>query len=439
MVCCIKRFRLSKANTQIPQAFPESEFAAASVTRAALRGEDLPLVPANSGTSFVHDLPNVFAALAASTPARYAAALAAIALASLGRWLLVPVLGDHVPFALVYAGVVISALYLGLGPSIGASVMGMIFVRLVFAPHFFAISSVTELSEILTYIGGCTLITAATEVTRKSRNKLKLANRELALRAGALRTFNEQLERRVHERTAELAKAEESARQLGAQVLKMQDVERRRIARDLHDSIGQAVAILNMNLGELGRSNNLSQSESAIISDSKAIAEGVADEVRTISHLLHPPLLDELGLPAALKWYVRGFSKRSGISAHLELSDEFGRLPADCEIAIFRIVQEALTNVHRHSGSPSVAVRVMWTPASVRLEIEDEGKGIPAEEQQGFSPNGAMGVGLRGMRERVAQLGGRLDLQSSESGTTVSATFPLNVDDAIMIASHSLA
>jgi signal transduction histidine kinase len=340
---------------------------------------------------------------------------------------------------LVYAGVVFSALYLGLGPSIGAGVMGIVCVRLFFAPHSFAISSLTDLSETLTYIGGCTLITAATEATRRSRDKLKLANRELALRAEALRAFNEHLERRVHERTAELEKAEESARQLGAQVLKMQDDERRKIARDLHDSVGQAVAILNMNLGRLGRSTNLSPRESAIVSDSKAIAGEVADEVRTISHLLHPPLLDELGLPVALKWYVGGFSRRSGIATHLELSEEFGRLPADCEIAIFRIVQEALTNVHRHSGSARAAVRVTWTPASVRVEIEDEGKGIPAEEQRGFSPSGAMGVGLRGMRERVAQLGGRLDLQSSAGGTTVSAAFPLSVDDAVMMVGHTWA
>jgi len=378
--------------------------------------------------------------MARTKPARYCAALLVTALALLGRRLLVPALGDHVPFALVYGAVVASALWLGLGPSICASITGIVCVRLFFTTHgLFTISSVTELSETLTYIGGCVLIIAASESTRKSRNKLKTANQELALRAEALSTFNQQLEQRVHERTAELEKAEESARQLGAQVLKMQDDERRRIARDLHDSVGQAIAVLSMNLGVLGRSPNLSVAESAIVEESKTVAGGVADEVRTISHLLHPPLLDELGLPVALKWFVREFSKRSGIFTDLELSREFGRCPADCEIAIFRIVQEALTNVHRHSGSMRAAVRVRWTFGSVEVKIEDRGRGVPLDKRRAFAAGAAMGVGLSGMRERVTQLGGRLELLSSANGTIVSALFPLEADESVMIAGHSAA
>jgi signal transduction histidine kinase len=348
-------------------------------------------------------------------------------MAVFGRWLLDPALGDHVPYALVYAGVVFSAICLGLGPSLVASVIGLVSVNLLFlAPRrSLALSSLHEVSETLTYIGGCVLIVVVGEVTRRSKSRLQTANHKLALREEALRTFNQELEKRVRERTAELEAAEEAGRQLGAQVLKMQDDERRRIARDLHDSVGQAAALLNINLARLQRSANLSRDHAEILSDSKTLAEEVSDEVRTISHLLHPPLLDDMGLPAALKWYVEGFSKRSGIDTHLELSRDFGRLPADCEIAVFRIIQEALTNVHRHSQSARADVRVTWTRASVALEIADRGMGIPLHKQRTFAAGGTMGVGLNGMRERVAQLGGRMELHSGDYGTIIRAILPL--------------
>jgi signal transduction histidine kinase len=373
--------------------------------------------------------------LTAQGSARYVTALAITMMALVGRWLMVPVLGDHVPFALVYGAVVLSAMLLGLGPSIAASVMGIVCVRLFFAPGgFFRISSVHELSETLTYIGGCFLITAAAEITRRSRERLKLANVELARRAGALALFNEQLEKRVVERTAQLKRTEESARQLGAQVLRLQDDERRRIARDLHESVGQAAAVLNMNLGQLERSESLSEQDAAIVADTKAIAKGVADEVRTISYLLHPPLLDEMGLSLALQWYVKGFSQRSGIHTDLELSDDFGRLPGDFEIAIFRVVQEALTNVLRHSGSARASVRLSRFASNVEVEIMDEGKGIPSDEQHDFASRGMLGVGLRGMRERAAQLGGQLELHSKSDGTIVVAKFPLAVEETAPVA-----
>lgn len=386
-------------------------------------------VPPALAALLAHRLPSAFATALTNPPIRYAIALALTAAALVGRWAMVPLLGDHVPFALVYGAVVLSALYMGLGPSIVASVAGILCVRLFFAPHFFVISSIRELSETFTYIGGCVLIVFAAEAIRRSSDRLKAANRELAAQAEALRAFSQQLERRVEERTAQLKQAESSARQLGAQVLRMQDEERRRIARDLHDSVGQAVAILNMNLGQLSRSANLNSLESAMVADSKVIANDVSDEVRTISYLLHPPLLDDMGLPAALKWYVEGFAKRSGIATELKLSKDFGRLPADCEIAVFRIVQEALTNIHRHSESRCATVRVAWAPEEVEVRIEDGGKGISPDEHADFTAGAAMGVGLRGMRERVAQLGGKLDLQSSNSGTLVRATLPLNVHE----------
>jgi len=218
--------------------------------------------------------------------------------------------------------------------------------------------------------------------------------------------------------------AEESTRQLTAHLLKMQDDERRRIARELHDSAGQILAALAMNLDRIHSSAKLNPEQTRLLSDSDALVKDATKELRTISHLLHPPLLDEVGLPSALRWYVDGFAKRSGINTMLELAADFGRLPPDFEIAVFRIVQESLTNIHRHSGSPSAEVRLMRANGEVRLEVLDRGKGMPIEKQQSLAANGPLGVGLRGMRERVTQLGGILDVRTSDSGTIVTAILP---------------
>jgi PAS domain S-box-containing protein len=218
--------------------------------------------------------------------------------------------------------------------------------------------------------------------------------------------------------------AEEATRRLTAHLLKMQDDERRRIARELHDSAGQILAALAMNLDRIQASAKLNPEETRLLSDSDALVKDATKELRTISHLLHPPLLDEVGLPSALQWYVDGFATRSGINTTLELAADFGRLPPNLEIAIFRIIQESLTNVHRHSGSPSAEVRLVRANGEVRLEVQDRGKGMPIEKQQSLATNGPLGVGLRGMRERVAQLGGILGVRSSDSGTIVTATLP---------------
>jgi signal transduction histidine kinase len=149
--------------------------------------------------------------------------------------------------------------------------------------------------------------------------------------------------------------------------------------------------------------------------------EQVSAEIRTISHLLHPPLLDLAGLASALRWYVDGFSERSNIKVDLEIPADLGRLPSDMEIAIFRIVQECLTNIHRHSGSATATIRLHQEGERLIVQVEDRGKGIPAEKQQELE-SGRGGVGFGGMRERVRQLGGTLEIQSQTSGTTVSAT-----------------
>jgi PAS domain S-box-containing protein len=220
-------------------------------------------------------------------------------------------------------------------------------------------------------------------------------------------------------------KAAEAARQLSAQLLKTRDDEHRRIARELHDNAGQMVIALILNLGQLTASQDLRPEQTRILSDSDTLLQNLSSELRAISHLLHPPMLDEVGLWTALEWYVEGFSRRSGIATTLERDSSFGRLNSDLEIAIFRVVQECLTNVHRHSGSKEATVRLLrHSRDEVWLEVQDRGKGISRERQLSVSEDGTTAVGLRGMRERVLQLGGNLRVESSESGTTIAAAFP---------------
>jgi PAS domain S-box-containing protein len=221
-------------------------------------------------------------------------------------------------------------------------------------------------------------------------------------------------------------KAAEAARQLSAQLLKVQDAERRAIARELYDSTGQMVIALMLNLGHLKAFENLSPEQEQLVSDSDRILQNVDGELRAISHLLHPPLLDEAGLWTALEWYVEGFKQRTRIAATLERDPDFGRLNSDLEVAIFRVVQECLTNVYRHSGSPEATVRLRRSLGEVRLEVQDRGRGMPAEKQLSVPGSGTMGVGLRGMRERLRQLGGNLSVESNGHGTTVLATFPIS-------------
>jgi signal transduction histidine kinase len=215
-----------------------------------------------------------------------------------------------------------------------------------------------------------------------------------------------------------------ASRQFSARLLKLQDEERRKFARELHDGAGQLVASLIMNTDQLSKGEELNSEQKQLIADNAAMLQSLSKELGTISHLLHPPLLDEVGLSSALQWYVDGFGKRSGIATRLELDSDLGRLDPDAEIAIFRIVQECLTNVHRHSGSRKAVVRLNRSAGQVRLEVQDKGKGIPPEKQMSVLGFGRVGVGLRGMRERVRELGGRLEVRS-EGGTTVIAILPI--------------
>jgi PAS domain S-box-containing protein len=220
----------------------------------------------------------------------------------------------------------------------------------------------------------------------------------------------------------ERKRAEESLRLLSGQLLHLQDQERRRIARELHDSSGQLLAALGMNLSLAESENaNIAPRSAKAIQESIHLVQELSRELRTISHLLHPPLLDEVGLASGLRSYLDGFTERSKIRVDLEIPEKLGRLSQDLETAIFRIVQECLTNIHRHSGSPVARICITHSDSEVTLEVEDRGKGIPLEKRQVLDSEGAAGVGIRGMRERLRHLGGSLEIKSTETGTVVVA------------------
>jgi len=253
------------------------------------------------------------------------------------------------------------------------------------------------------------------------------------------------LEERVRERTAELEmknlelmRQTEVVRELSARLLQIQDEERRRIARELHDSVGQMLAAVNMDLAHVTReAGSLSPEAARALADNSDLLEQISTEIRTISHLLHPPLLDEVGLQSALQWYIDGFSERSKIRVDLELPEDFGRLPRNLEITLFRVVQECLTNIHRHSGSSTAAIRVARSENEVRLEVRDAGKGIPPQTQATLASGRLSGVGLRGMHERLRQMGGQLEVQSNGRGTLVLATLPIEVASAKQTATSA--
>jgi len=240
-----------------------------------------------------------------------------------------------------------------------------------------------------------------------------------------LRRAQGKLEDRVKQRTAELDAANRSLRELSARLLQLQDEERRRIARELHDSVGQMLAGLTMNLSAVQADIERLSKTATALTDSEALVQEMSKEIRTISHLLHPPLLDEAGLSSALRWYIEGFAQRSNIHVDLEFPADFGRLSRELETAVFRIVQECLTNVHRHSESPVAKIRFVRSDKDVRVEVEDRGKGIRPDKQYEIASVGTPGVGIRGMRERLRQLGGSLEINSNGKGTVIVARLPL--------------
>jgi signal transduction histidine kinase len=249
---------------------------------------------------------------------------------------------------------------------------------------------------------------------------------QIQQRDTALQKAHDELEARVGERTAELERAQFDLRALSGRLIQMQDDERRRIARELHDSAGQILVALKLNLAQLEPNAERLDRKTSRLAECLSLIDELTKELRTISHLLHPPLLDELGLISAVRWYVEGFAERSKIPVDLDLSSDFGRLPRELETTIFRIVQECLTNIHRHSGSATANIRITRDSRNIELEVRDHGKGISADATGTSIGPVTPGVGIQGMRERVRQLNGKLEIRSSKNGTSVIARLPIS-------------
>ena len=233
----------------------------------------------------------------------------------------------------------------------------------------------------------------------------------------ALQEAHDHLESLVALRTA-------AVRKLSAQMIRSQDEERRRISRELHDSVGQQLAYAKMSLASKGP--GVTEENAKALGQVADALDQCLTETRTISYLLHPPLLDEVGFPSAASWYVEGFSKRSGIQVNFDIPKTSARLPGDVELVLFRILQESLTNVHRHAHTQSVEVQLQVGNSEVALEVRDHGQGMPPEFLERFRTNGGGGVGLNSMRERITELGGRFEIQSGTTGTLVRVAIPLS-------------
>lgn len=265
---------------------------------------------------------------------------------------------------------------------------------------------------------------------------------QLQQKAKALQTevaqhkrLRQELELHVQARTAELQSknvqlleevkrredAETSLRTLTSQLMLIRDEERRRVAHELHESTAQVLASLAMNLSVLGEGDRpVSAREAKLINESAGLVDGLLGEVRQLSHLLHPPTLEEMGLPSAIQWYTERFAKRSGIDVTIEIPGDFGRLSREKEIALFRVVQESLANVYEHSGSATASIRISNAGDHICVQVSDLGKGISSESS--LAP---LGVGINGMRERLRQLGGVLSIHSNSCGTLVTADLPV--------------
>lgn len=357
----------------------------------------------------------------------YALALLITIAALILRELLNPILGDLGPFLSIYAAVTLASVFLGVGPATLTAVLGLFgSAHFILARDHFNFARRPDVAYAIGY-----LVVATTIILLAERSRTALAEMEAARRT---------LEQKVEERTRELqtaltqlreemnirAQAEDARRKLSARIMKIQDEERRHIARELHDSIGQLLAALKMTVSQVSTEAAAGTPAARVLKDVSALIDEAIRETRSISHLLHPPLLDELGFASAATWYVTEFARRSGIEVSLNFSDDLPRFADSTELTLFRVVQESLTNILRHSGSQKAEVRLEVLGGEIRLSVKDYGRGMTVEQIEKIMKTGAgAGVGLAGMQERIADLGGTVELQSNGTGTTVKATLPL--------------
>jgi PAS domain S-box-containing protein len=266
----------------------------------------------------------------------------------------------------------------------------------------------------------------ARDITGRKRIERELYESEQRFRtlADALETQVQFRTQELRRRNTEILQQSDQLRDLSGRLMFTQDEERRRIARELHDSVGQNLAVLGMGLSRIEDYANRDPTRLAqSIKDAKDLIRDLTQEIRTTSYLLHPPLLDESGLSSALRWYIDGLAERSGLSIELNIPDDLERLAPEVELAIFRLVQECLTNIHRHSGSKTAVIRIAREPDKIYAEVQDHGRGISQERL-------AVGVGIRGMRERVRQSHGELSVDSNALGTKITAIFPTETSGA---------
>jgi len=316
-------------------------------------------------------------------------------------------------YLVLFSAVAFSAWNCGVIPSGVVTLLAAIGAAYGYQPklHPFPPLSRTDELDLFIFLSSAALVIVMGELRRRQNASLWRAQDELEVR--------------IQERTSDLDAVNRNLRELSARLMQLQDEERRRIARELHDSVGQTLAALSMNLSTVRADVEQLARTAAALTDSESLVRDMVTEVRTISHLLHPPLLDELGLSSAMRWYVNGFSQRSRIRVDLDMPEDFGRLPSEIETAIFRVVQECLTNIHRHSESPVAKIRLRHSDHHVAVDIEDKGKGIPQKKLHELTAAGTPGVGVRGMQERIRQLGGVLEITCGGQGTRVFVRLPI--------------
>ena len=359
---------------------------------------------------------------------RYSTALLASGLTLFVCWMLNHVFGDSLYYIILCPAVAFAALFCGIGPSILTVVLAAVGARYWFIQPNRPLGALngSQLSGFFVFLLVSSVLIFFGEMNRRTTERLRRIQREL--------------EGRVQEHVLRLDTAHQHVRDLTGQVLHLQDEERRRIARELHDSVGQCLAALGMNLSvvETGIKGTIARLTETVsnVADSAAMVREMTSEIRTISYLLHPPMLDEAGLISAVRWYLQGFSERSHITVELDVSQDFERLPRELETTVFRLVQECLTNIHRHSESRVATIRITRLDACVEVEVADQGKGIPPEKLSEMVSSGTAGVGISGMRERARQLGGTLEVKSEGQGkgTTVLARLPVTTSSSRVVA-----
>lgn len=380
---------------------------------------------------------------------RYFLALATAAVAILLRWLLDPLLGHVAFYVTVYIAVAFCAIVCGYFAAVVSGVLGFvgIFYWFVDPRHSFAVTRPSEIHGIVGAFLVCTVLIALGQANRRKQLRLNESVRALTAEASErkraqqeLRQAHNELELRVQARTRELSEAmarlkseisvrqqaEQHLRHLSVRLMTLQDEERRRIARDLHDTAGQNLAAMKMSIALIRQSEGAAPGLRPLIDDLNALADEALRDIRTASYLLHPPLLDEAGVASAARWFVEGFARRSGIQIECDVQDGMPRPPRMHELVLFRVLQESLTNVHRHSGATNASIRLNLDSDQFRLEISDNGRGVSEEQlQQMDTSSSRAGVGISGMRERVRELGGCLEIHACNPGTSVCVSLPV--------------